>query len=266
MYHFGGRLLDYLTVQSPASDYKPNVDPALLLEPPGNISPVQNGTGGTANPTPAPGSTLPQTVNGEEMTVGVEGLVNINTAPWYVLASLPLLPNDIVATSPDANNNGFPDFVENLAKAIVLYRDGDGSGAFPAHGPFRSIFDLNGIPSYTAGALTVPRLQDAIAFYLGAAEPDDVHGDLSPVNPGGTTDGVRNDFEEKFLMVNRISNLITTRSDSFTVYIVVQGWRGAGTATPELVVQRRAAMILDRSNVTGVSGAADPKKTAVATD
>jgi hypothetical protein len=67
-------------------------------------------------------------------------------------------------------------------------------------------------------------------------------------------------------MLTRISNLITTRSDSFTVYIVVQGWRNAGTATPELVVQRRAAMIIDRSNVTGVSGAADPKKTAVATD
>ena len=35
-------------------------------------------------------------------------------------------------------------------------------------------------------------------------------------------------------MVTRLSNLITTRSDSFTVYIVVQGWRNAGTATPEL--------------------------------
>src|SRR5207302_258 len=88
---------------------------------------------------------------------------------------------------------------------------------------------------------------------LGNYDAKNVDGDLSPL--GGTGDGVLNDFEEQFLMLNRISNLITTRSDSFTVYIIVQGWRNAGTSTPQLVVQRRAAMIVDRSNVTGVSGA-----------
>jgi len=48
-------------------------------------------------------------------------------------------------------------------------------------------------------------------------------------------------------MVTRVSNLLTTRSDSFTAYVVVQGWRNVGTPWPELVVQRRAALVLDRS-------------------
>jgi len=50
-------------------------------------------------------------------------------------------------------------------------------------------------------------------------------------------------------MMNRISNLVTTRSDSYTVYLVVQGWRGVGSASPELVVQHRRAFVADRSSV-----------------
>ena len=69
---------------------------------------------------------------------------------------------------------------------------------------------------------------------MGATQPDDS----------------RYDFEEQFLMFNKISNLITVRSDSFTVYILVQGWRGIGTGNPQMVVQRRAAFIQDRSPVS----------------
>ena len=79
-------------------------------------------------------------------------------------------------------------------------------------------------------------------------DPDDADGDFSPFGAG--KDGVSHDFEEQFLLLNKISNLITTRSDSFTVYILVQGWRGAGTNAPKLVVQRRVAFIQDRSAVT----------------
>jgi hypothetical protein len=82
--------------------------------------------------------------------------------------------------------------------------------------------------------------------------PGKDEGDFSPMT---THDDVRRDFEEYFLMLNRISNLITTRSDSFTVYILVQGWRGIGTTKPELVVQRRAAFIQDRSPLTATNGA-----------
>ncbi|MDB5327410.1 MAG: hypothetical protein JWM57_2979, partial [Phycisphaerales bacterium] len=52
------------------------------------------------------------------------------------------------------------------------------------------------------------------------------------------------------LLMTRVSNLITTRSDTYTVYVVLQGWKHAGTASPQLVVTRRAAVIFDRSSAT----------------
>jgi hypothetical protein len=291
-YHFGEKLFDYLTVQSPDSDYKPNADPKAYL---GNMSPVQNSLiVPTANPNNPLGSTLNQTTNGEEVTTGVEGLININTAPWWVLASLPLLPPDIAvnngagATAYDNsnvtaihNNNGFPKNIENLAKQIVTWRDGDGTVPNPPHGPFRSIFDLNRVTDSTGhyifrDAIKLVRNLGGTGYDFSNSEASlippltptydskPIDGDFSPAT-GAVSDGVTNDFEENYLMLNRISNLITTRSDTFTVYIVVQGWRGVGT-NPQLVAQRRAAFIIDRSNVTGVSGAQDPKKTTVSTD
>ena len=74
-------------------------------------------------------------------------------------------------------------------------------------------------------------------------------GDLAPF-VSNANDYVPGDFEKQFLAFNRLSNLVTVRSDSFTAYVLVQGWRNAGTATPELVVQRRAAFIADRSAST----------------
>ena len=49
--------------------------------------------------------------------------------------------------------------------------------------------------------------------------------------------------------MNRVSNMVCFRSDSSTAYILVQGWRNAGTNLPELVAQRRIAVIIDRSTV-----------------
>ena len=47
-----------------------------------------------------------------------------------------------------------------------------------------------------------------------------------------------------------MSNLVTTRSDSYTCYVVLQGWRDAGTPAARLEVQRRVAFDADRSRVT----------------
>jgi len=61
---------------------------------------------------------------------------------------------------------------------------------------------------------------------------------------------VRLDYEEKYLNLTRISNLVTLRSDCYTAYIQVQGWRDAGSPNARLMVQRRLAFIVDRSRVT----------------
>ncbi|MDB5289961.1 MAG: hypothetical protein JWL69_1202, partial [Phycisphaerales bacterium] len=60
------------------------------------------------------------------------------------------------------------------------------------------------------------------------------------------------DYRQRFLLLSRVANVLTTRSDSFTCYILVQGWRGLGTASPQLVVQRRRAFIVDRSGAAAV--------------
>lgn len=235
-YRWATDLFDYLTVHSPQEDAVPNSVGAS------NTDLVSNYGRGVAANDP------------------VEGLININTAPWRVLASIPWTgaTNDILrfvesgeqinAPAPDLAlppgqiapiSNTIPDNYD-IARAIVAFRDAEiAAGADPEH-VFTSIFDLCRVPG-------IQFLCD-YAYVYGAADPDDAAGDLSPAGSG--TDGVRSDFEEQYLFLNRVSNLITTRSDSFTNYILVQGWRGIGTASPELVVQRRRAFTSDRSRVT----------------
>jgi hypothetical protein len=226
-HHWAMDLFDHLTVQAPQDDYLPDVDPAgvdteyigSLAKYPNPVAPdpVANAKYTEAN------DAIPATPEGSK--VPVEGLININTAPWKVLAALPLIPGGTQAQ------------IDALAQAIVAYRD---SVTTPG-APFQTIYDLYKVPEFS-------NAQDAI---LTTREPNDVDGDFSPL--GGTantlTDGARFDFEERFLLLNRISNMITTRSDSYTVYLLVQGWQDAGTASPQLRTQRRLAFIVDRSRI-----------------
>lgn len=160
-------------------------------------------------------------------TTPTHGLVNINTAPLEVLARVPFADNDADSLT--------------LAQAIVAYRDREvASGRVP----FATLMDLYRVPEFVLA-------NDALLLDP-AVDPGDAAGDITPPDLSGSVveDGVRNDFEEQFLLLTRVSNLLTTRSDSFTNYILVQGWRGIGTANPELVVQRRRAFMLDRAGIT----------------
>lgn len=75
-------------------------------------------------------------------------------------------------------------------------------------------------------------------------------GNLTP------NSGIQNEFPETYLQMTRLSNLITTRSDTFTVYVVVEGWQNPGQgANAKLVVTRRMAYIVDRTGVTPTSKA-----------
>jgi hypothetical protein len=68
-------------------------------------------------------------------------------------------------------------------------------------------------------------------------------------------DALRNEYKERLTIANGVLSSITTRSDTFAVWFVVQGYRKSDveglTGNDPLVpsVQRRFLMILDRSNV-----------------
>jgi hypothetical protein len=253
-YAWSKKLFDYLTVQTPSDDYLPNPNPAQAIAAGLTTVPqaIDNDGDGQANATVVVSPAQPTDA---EDTYPAQGLININTAPWRVLAALPMLPtgdaNALAVTNvsnvstgtwvPGANQ--VEDNIE-LAQAIVKWRDGDPANGTPPMGPFKSIYDLYNVPAFR-------NAQQQIIATTGH-DPGNADGDFSPV--GAVADGTRYDFEEQFLLLNKISNLITTRSDSFTVYVLVQGWKAAGTKAPQLVVQRRVAFIQDRSPVTGVNG------------
>ncbi|MCC6239086.1 MAG: hypothetical protein IT448_02125 [Phycisphaerales bacterium] len=257
-YRWAAVLLDYLTVQAPYDDYMPNISKEAywsLLEragwKPTGMTPAQENIWRNNNqPTPIANFYISQASANQpvEKLIGVEGLINLNTASWPVIATLPLLPPSLQGA--DNNGNGVPDGIEALARSIVYDRQ--------IHGPYQSLFELNRIPAYThaplrAGdaSLIAPAFADAMGSWQSTNFTQE-HGDLStdPATGSPATDHLIGTFEDRYLMMNRISNQVTLRSDSFTVYLVVQGWRDAGTPQASLVAQRRDAYIVDRTHMT----------------
>jgi hypothetical protein len=263
-YHWAADLFDHLTVHSPNNDFLPNVTPSLYKTPAGALitpSPqaVSNsgGIAGNSDPLDPAGAANDYAEDSQP----VDGLVNINTAPWKVLAALPMVLNPDGSVNVERN--------AELAKAIVYFRDvHDGyqkdladKTLYP-HGPFTSVADLNAVwdtrptrPGFRdLGKYPGPgtaygfRNGYGLVNLTGGTEPGVDAGDLAP-NVRGKTDGVRADFEEQYLVFNRISNLITTRSDSFTCYVYVMGVAHDGAPDAEIKVQRRVAFIADRSGV-----------------
>jgi len=145
----------------------------------------------------------------------VKGRININTAPWFVIAQLPWVR-------------------PQLAQKIVEYRDTIAKAAF------ESIGELNNVINDTD-----PCLVNYINYYARDFDPNGLLDQLwfPDLTPG---DGVPDDFEERNLIFSRISNLVTVRSDVFTAYILVR----IGADGP----QKRAIAILDRSEVSDISG------------
>jgi len=193
----------------------------------------------------------------------IPGRININTAPWFVLAQLPWMSKE---------SNGTPPHYE-LSQAIVAYRDkieingvdytdiivdinnpdGDGrqinimddlnQNADPnlhidaddireAVG-FESIGELNFVVDAAGGDRYSIR-----QYALAGVSPGDL-ADYPDVT--NQADGVADDLEERDIIFARISNLITVRSDVFTAYILVR----VGIDGP----QQRAIAVLDRSDV-----------------
>ncbi len=249
-------------MQAPSDDYFPDVDPTPQNSDMNPVAPAKypdaDGTPGNsvvpvANSDPSVPNDI--TPGKSEDQIGVDGLVNVNTAPWPVLARVPfvvptatpfnqfshLVTYDSVsdiATAANPRNTATTDDNVSLAKAIVNYRN--------KNGPFKSLFDLYKVPAF--------RIVNEQLLTANASGPLD--GVFSPYGIGltaatpGPGGNVRYNFKERYLLLNHVSNLLTTRSDTFTCYIYLQGWRNANTSQPTLAVQRRAAIIIDRSAVT----------------
>ena len=106
-----------------------------------------------------------------------------------------------------------------IAQAIVAYRD-----------------------TVSVGFESIGELMQVVQMDYYAADPADLIA-FPDLTPG---DGAGQDFEERDVIFSRISNVVTVRSDVFTVYILVR----IGIDGP----QKRVLAILDRSNVNSSTG------------
>jgi hypothetical protein len=281
-YHWTKKLFDYFTVQAPSDDYFPNVDPAAAdtsasptaipaKYPPGAVSGSNVLAVNNSQHYPVSSSFANANVAGtSEDTTGVEGLVNINTAPWPVLAALPFAPAKFQFILYDQTTGLVTRVIPPALKSIARSDNIDIAMAIAdyraLHGPFKSIMDLYNVPAVrlendvllgAAGGIPDPDPSNTNKFTAGLTAPGTALGYFALQNltaPGGVIppapNGVRYDFYERFLLLNNVSNLITTRSDTFTCYLLLQGWRNVGTANPTMVIQRRIAFIADRSGNT----------------
>lgn len=156
----------------------------------------------------------------------VKGRININTAPASVLSQLPWL-----GIHRDGSGNDVNDI--SLANAIVAYRDKFNVLSAPSDYTTRT--DPCGFSNIgQLNKVVKGNLLDRIDFYVDGRDQVG-YPDIDP------SDGVKDDFKERDLIFDRISDLITVRSDVFTAYILVR----VGTNGP----QKRYIAILDRSEV-----------------
>lgn len=178
----------------------------------------------------------------------IPGRININTAPWFVLAQLPWVSKE---------RGGAINY--KLSKAIVAYRDkikidnADYSG--DTNGRFSKIKNIAGMPTINQEDIREDvgfRSIGELNFVVDNIAPSDDFYSIWRYGLDGTdlttypdvlnqSDGAVDDFEERDIIFARISNLVTVRSDVFTAYILVR----VGVDGP----QQRAIAVLDRSDV-----------------
>jgi hypothetical protein len=153
-------------------------------------------------------------INGIDDTneLAVAGRININTAPWFVIAQLPWMQHY------EAAGSYVPTSVYERAQAVVADRY--------LNGAFNNIADVMRL-GVTGSAMS--------------SLASDGDGNSDPTGPDFIPDTFQDDLEERDLIFQRISNLVTVRSDLFTAYILVR----LDVNGP----QKRMIAIFDRSRV-----------------
>ena len=150
----------------------------------------------------------------------IKGRVNINTAPWYVLAQLPWM--QYTAVGDDYQR------AQEIAK----------------NGPYENIGEL----------MRVAKMGSLNSDGVANLNTDD------PKGPDLTDDDALNDFEERDLIFSRISNLVTVRSDVFTAYILVRiGTDGPQKRVIAILDRSDVYSPADRVKIVAVHPVADPR-------
>jgi len=263
-------LTRYLTVFSPFSD-KADSDGNGKWDDPLHDGVDNDGVGGIDDP----GEFRLTDYN----ELAVAGRININTAPWFVIAQLPWVQDPALVGTGDEYK---------LAQAIVAYRDlavvPDGTvnysrqttnanwngaawvGLDPANADkprkfgmgllstdpdvreaagFANIAELlNVTHNLKSGPGNLPvydEYYDMRRFGRDNQNNNEAGNHNPDPGPFFTDDDVQDDLMERDIIFRRMSNLVTVRSDVFTAYILVRlGERGP---------QKRVIAIFDRSNV-----------------
>jgi len=283
----------YLTVFHPFSDDIDNDGNGLSDDP--LMDTVDNDRDGTVDEADETFANF-----GEKSELAVAGRININTAPWFVIAQLPWAVDPTLPLKVSGNDN---EDRHKLARAIVAYRDmardpvgvinysvqsthanwASWVNADPGNAKKPRKFGMglqNGDPDVReeVGFANIAELLNVthnlnngpgdIATYdeyydirrYGRDEDagvpknnnESVPHDPDP-GPFFSDDDAANDLEERDVIFQRVSNLVTVRSDVFTAYIMVR--------VGELGPQKRVIAIFDRSNVYNSSDI--PKLVAV---
>lgn len=193
----------------------------------------------------------------EENGLKVHGRININTAPWSVLAGLPLVPaKALPATFRAQIKNAVPDLEDdeaaplgfNCAQAIVSYRDGrreaDQVGGYDQHRGWNEatkMFARRGTGFMTVGELANVRRIDAEPQGQGSQGTEwfsyyRVDGgvvfrkQLNPPPFGGLiqhrgydADAQQEDYVEAAALLVAMGDWTTTRSHVETIYGMIRG-------------------------------------------
>lgn len=171
----------------------------------------------------------------------VPGRINVNTAPYFLIAQLPWMTDAIAEAIVDYRDlrgryDSPPDRAGRLEGELRSQLGYQMWRNYMREEPgFASVGELNLVADRTNG--------DSRSIWKYGIEPGPsiwpFFPDLTPAY--GRDDKANDDFEERDLIFARISNLVTVRSDVFTVYMLVR----LGADGP----QKRVMAILDRSGV-----------------
>ena len=222
--------------------------------------------------------------------VSTPGLINVNTAPIEVMRTLPFMyrlvheikapifnPRTRVAESiayyrDRANRNNATSPLDQLPSygdrddLVTDMRNDRGIASLGELLLLNQLPDVNpvGSPAYASSWRVTYAAEDPYRPEPPPAnyqvESTQVSTDVIPIFDSGSgnldDDNVAGDAEEARMLFAGMSNMITTRSDSFTVYMKVRSFRqnpvtGAWDATDpkQIVDDSRYVMLVDRGNV-----------------